>query len=146
MVDQLDIENRLGQKEPEVEVILVEQIGSRDNPTIRVVIDHPDGVDHGLCELVTRELADLRESYNIEVSSPGAERPLTKPKHFKEHIGERIGVRTKDAIEGRRNFKGVLVGVENGDITIDCEDIEVSIPERSIKKSKLLQGDRGTRQ
>ena len=145
MGHQTDIENRLGQTEPQVEVILVEQLGSRENPTIRVVIDHPDGVDHELCGRVTKDLADIREECNLEVSSPGVERPLTKPKHFKEHMGERIRVRTKDAIDGRRNFKGVLVGVENGDITLDCEDVEVSIPEQAIKKSKLLQEDGGTR-
>ncbi len=90
MGHQTDIENRLGQTEPQVEVILVEQLGSRENPTIRVVIDHPDGVDHELCGRVTKDLADIREECNLEVSSPGVERPLTKPKHFKEHMGERI--------------------------------------------------------
>ncbi len=145
MNQQTEIENRLGEMDPQVEVILVEQIGSRENPTVRVVIDHPEGVNHELCGRVTKALTDTREEYNLEVSSPGVDRPLTKPKHFNEHIGERIGVRTKGAIDGRRNFKGVLVGIENGDITVDCEGTKVSIPEREIKKSKLLQRDGGTR-
>src|SRR5262249_58492262 len=76
---QTDIERRLAQTEPGVEVLLVEVVGSG---CLRVFIDHPDGVTLELCERVTMRLNELRESYALDVSSPGSQRPLTKPAHF----------------------------------------------------------------
>ena len=76
---QTDIEARLAASEPDVEVLLAEVLGGH---TLRLFIDHPDGVTLALCERVTHALADLRERYALEVSSPGTERPLSKPQHF----------------------------------------------------------------
>jgi ribosome maturation factor RimP len=88
---QTDIERRLAQTEPGVEVLLVEVLGGG---CLRVFIDHPDGVTLALCERVTLRLNDLRESYALEVSSPGSQRPLTKPAHFRRFLGRRARVRT----------------------------------------------------
>jgi ribosome maturation factor RimP len=88
---QTDIERRLAQTEPDVEVLLVEFLGSKG---LRVFIDHPDGVTLALCERVTMRLNDLREFYALEVSSPGSKRPLTKPDHFRRFLGRRARVRT----------------------------------------------------
>src|ERR1700678_2429770 len=87
---QHDIEQRLAGPEPELEVLLVERSGD----TLRVFIDHPAGVTLELCERVTHALADLRENYALEVSSPGPKRPLTKPEHFQRFVGRRARVRT----------------------------------------------------
>src|SRR4029077_71045 len=115
---QTDIERRLAASEPDVEVLLAEVLGGR---CLRVFIDHPDGVTLGLCERVTMLLGDLRERYSLEVSSPGSERPLTKPAHFRRFVGRRARVRTRQprpaACEGRtsaaaplrRSFTGELV-------------------------------------
>ena len=81
-----------GASEPEVEVLLAEVLGGR---CLRVFIDHPDGVTLALCERVTLLLTDLRERYSLEVSSPGSERPLTKPAHFRRFVGRRARVRTR---------------------------------------------------
>jgi len=89
---QADIERRLAHSEPDVEVLLAEVLGGR---CLRVFIDHPDGVTLGLCERVTALLGDLRERYSLEVSSPGSERPLTKPAHFRRFVGRRARVRTR---------------------------------------------------
>src|SRR4030081_37836 len=89
---QTDIERRLSQSEPEVEVLLAEIVGGR---CLRVFIDHPEGVTLGLCERVTMQLNDLRERYSLEVSSPGTERPLTKPAHYRRFVGRRARVRTR---------------------------------------------------
>ena len=77
---QQEIERTLGRTMPEVEVVLAE----RSSPsTVRVFIDRDSGgVDLALCEQVTRELAAVRDRYALEVSSPGLDRPLTKPRHF----------------------------------------------------------------
>src|SRR3984893_228334 len=89
---QADIERRLALSEPDVEVLLAEVLGGRFS---RVFIDHPDGVTLALCERVTLQLTDLRERYSLEVSSPGSERPLTKPAHFRRFVGRRARVRTR---------------------------------------------------
>jgi ribosome maturation factor RimP len=89
---QTEIEQRLAQREPDVEVLLAEVLGGR---CLRVFIDHPEGVDLALCERVTMELNDLRERYSLEVSSPGSDRPLTKPAHFRRFVGRRARVRTR---------------------------------------------------
>jgi ribosome maturation factor RimP len=89
---QADIERRLATSEPEVEVLLAEVVGVR---RLRVFIDHPQGVTIGLCERVSVSLNELRERYSLEVSSPGVERPLTKPAHFRRFLGRRVRVRTR---------------------------------------------------
>jgi ribosome maturation factor RimP len=72
---QTEIETRLASSEPEVEVLLAEVSGS----TLRLFIDHPDGVTLALCERVSGRLVDFRDRFSLEVSSPGQDRPLTKP-------------------------------------------------------------------
>ena len=105
---QADIEARLAAAEPDVEVLLAEVVGG---DTLRLFIDHPDGVTLALCERVTHALAEVRERYALEVSSPGPERPLTKPDHFRRFLGRRARVRTRDAAAtGTRRFTGELVG------------------------------------
>jgi ribosome maturation factor RimP len=75
---QHEIESTLATRVPDVEVVLAE----RPSPgQLRVVIDHPGGVDLNLCERVSRELGPLRTQYALEVSSPGLDRPLVKPDH-----------------------------------------------------------------
>ncbi len=83
---QTEIEERLAELEPDVEVLLAEVVGGG---TLRIFIDHPEGVTLALCERVTAALAPLRERYTLEVSSPGIERPLTKPEHFRRFVGRR---------------------------------------------------------
>ena len=95
---QADIEARLADVEPDVEVLLAEVVGGR---LVRVFIDHPGGVTLGLCERVTRHLPEVREQYALEVSSPGADRPLTKPDHFRRFVGRRARVRTRGDHDGR---------------------------------------------
>src|ERR1700726_1627163 len=89
---QADIERRLAPSEPDVEVLLAEVVGGS---CLRVFIDHPQGVTLELCERVTALLSEERERYSLEVSSPGSERPLTKPAHFRRFVGRRARVRTR---------------------------------------------------
>ena len=102
---QAKIEATLSAREPEVEVIALERPAGN---ALRLFIDHPSGVDLGMCERVTGHLRDLLQTYSLEVSSPGLDRPLTKPEHYRRFVGQRVKVRTSDAIEGRRNFTGTL--------------------------------------
>ena len=133
---QSDIETRLAASEPDVEVLLAEVLGGQ---TLRLFIDHPDGVTLGLCERVTHELADLRERYALEVSSPGTERPLSKPQHFQRFLGRRARVRTRGARDGHRSFTGELVGASEDEVTIAADGALVAIPYAEIQRSHLLE-------
>jgi ribosome maturation factor RimP len=133
---QADVESRLAAAEPQVEVLLAEVVG-RD--TLRVFIDHPEGVTLALCERVTHELAELRERYALEVSSPGIERPLTKPAHFRRFLGRRARVRIRDARDGHKSFTGELVGASDEEVTIAAATGVIAIPYADIHRSNLVE-------
>ena len=133
---QADIEAHLAAVEPEVEVLLAEVLGGR---LVRLFIDHPAGVTLALCERVTHELATVRERYALEVSSPGADRPLTKPDHFRRYSGRRVRVRTRGALpDGRRTFTGELLGATDEAVTVAADTGVVSIAYADIHRSNLL--------
>ena len=132
---QETIESRLRAFDPQVELIALE----RPAPTsLRIRIDHPDGVDLALCERVTNALRDLLEHYSLEVSSPGADRPLTKPEHYRRFIGRRVRVRTREAIGGQRNFTGTLTGAEGDSVELSSDGGAVRIPLAGIRRSNLV--------
>jgi ribosome maturation factor RimP len=133
---QADVEARLATAEPDVEVVLAEVV---PGDTLRIFIDHPEGVTLALCERVTRELGDLRERYALEVSSPGTDRPLTKPAHFRRFLGRRARVRTRDAREGHRSFTGELVGATDSEVTIAADTGVIAIPYDDIHRSNLVE-------
>ncbi len=137
---QLTIERRIEGLDPRLELITLERPTAE---TLRLYIDHPEGVDLELCERVTNELRDLLESWSLEVSSPGADRPLTKPEHFRRFVGRRVKVRTDDAIAGRRNFTGTLTGADEESVSIDAEGDAVRIPLTGIRRSNLIPDFRG---
>lgn len=135
---QAEIEATLQQAEPDVEVVLAEVLGGR---TVRLFIDHPDGVTLELCERVTHQLVSVRERYSLEVSSPGIDRPLTKPDHFRRFIGRSARVRLRDSHGGHGSYTGELVGATDSEITIAAETGVVSIPYTDIKRSNLVPGE-----
>ncbi len=134
---QTEIEARLAGVEPEVEVLLVEVAG----PTLRLFIDHPDGVSLELCERVSGHLGEYRQSYALEVSSPGQDRPLTKPQHYTRFLGRRARVRLREAAEGHKQLTGELVGASDSDVTIAAGDGILTIPYEQIVRSNLVPGD-----
>jgi ribosome maturation factor RimP len=132
---QEDIERRLAQDEPGVEVLLAEVV---NGSLIRLFIDHPDGVSLALCERVTALLPEIREQYALEVSSPGIERPLSKPEHFRRYLGSRARVRTTEPHDGRRSFTGELVGASDAEVTVADPAGVVSIAYDDIQRSNLV--------
>jgi ribosome maturation factor RimP len=136
-VTQSDIEKRLADVEPDVEVLLFERANAS---TMRLFIDRPGGVDLALCERVTKHLTDLLMETGLEVSSPGPERPLTKPDHFRRYIGRRARVRTREEHGGRKSFTGELVGATDEEVTVAADAGIVSIPYTDINRSNLLEG------
>ena len=133
---QADIEARLSEVEPEVEVLLAEIVGG---DLVRLFIDHPQGVTLDLCERVTHHLPEVREQYALEVSSPGIERPLSKPSHFRRFLGRRARVRTREARDGHRSFTGELVGASDTEVTIAAATGVVAIPYDDITRSNLVE-------
>ncbi len=150
---QTDIEGRLADSEPDVEVLLAEVSGGR---LLRVFIDHPDGVTLAMCERVSVLLGDLRERYSLEVSSPGRERPLTKPAHFRRFVGRRARVRTRHPrpsaplADGERagglrssrpmqSFTGELVGASEQEVTLAADGAIIAIPYSEIRRSNLIE-------
>jgi ribosome maturation factor RimP len=115
-----EVAMRIEQGLPGVEVLAVELAGPE---RFTVFIDHPQGVDHALCERVTNVLRSYLDRYTVDVSSPGLDRPLRKPAHFRSAIGRKVSLRTADEIGGRKRFKGTVeaagdrtlaLGVANG--------------------------------
>jgi len=135
---QNDIEQRLASAEPEVEVLFAERVGA---DRLRLFIDHPDGVSLALCERVTAHLRELLSEYSLEVSSPGPQRPLSKPDHFRRFIGRRARVRLRDPRDGHKSFTGELVGASDDEVTVAAEDGLVAIAYSEINRSNLLEGE-----
>jgi ribosome maturation factor RimP len=141
---QSEIESRLATSEPDVEVLLAEVVGGR---SVRVYIDHPQGVTLELCERVSHALAYLRERYSLEVSSPGSERPLTKPAHFRRFVGRRARVRTRQSRSHdagaeraeRNSFTGELVGASDEEVTLAADGGVIAIPYAEIRRSNLIE-------
>jgi ribosome maturation factor RimP len=133
---QADIEARLANSAPDVEVLLAEVVGGH---TLRLFIDHPDGVSLDLCERVTHLLPEVRERYALEVSSPGRKRPLTKPDHFRRFLGRRARVRTREARDGHTSFTGELVGATDAEVTIAADNGVIAIPYADIHRSNLVE-------
>jgi ribosome maturation factor RimP len=129
------IERRIEAVDSQIELITLEQPAGE---TLRLYIDHPDGVNLALCERVTNELRDLLTEWSLEVSSPGADRPLTKPEHFRRFLGRRIRVRTNEAISGQRNFTGKLTAADDESLSLESEGRALRIPLAGIRRSNLI--------
>jgi ribosome maturation factor RimP len=130
------IEAVLATTQPDVEVLLAEVVGG---DRVRLFIDHPSGVSLDLCERVTKDLNELREDYALEVSSPGTERPLSKPEHFRRFLGRRARVRTRGEHDGRRSFTGELMSASESEVTVAADTGVVSIPYAEITRSHLVK-------
>lgn len=129
------VEERVEGLDPTVEVIAVQRFGPDG---LRVFIDHPDGVDLGLCERVSSQLNELTADYSLEVSSPGLDRPLTKTAHYLRFLGHKVEVRLRVAQAGRKNFTGQLESADEQSITVVTDDGEYEIPTDSIHRTNLV--------
>jgi ribosome maturation factor RimP len=125
------VEGRL----PDVEVLAAELSGPE---RLTVYIDHPDGVDHALCERVTDALRSYLDHYTLDVSSPGLERPLRTPRHFADVIGRRAAIRTSGEIAGRKRFRGEVVAADEREVTLATGGGRVDIPYEAIARGNLI--------
>ena len=123
---------------PGVEVLAVELL----SPTrFCVFIDHPQGVDHALCARVTDVLRGYLNTYTVDVSSPGIERPLRKPAHFRNAVGRKVALRTSEEIDGRKRFRGAVLAANDTTLSLDVNangGEPVLIPYATIVRGNLI--------
>lgn len=119
------VQEVIDQNVESVELVALEESGSRRQRVVRLFIDHPQGVSHELCANVSSfmgaaidEAGSMDGPYTLEVSSPGLERPLTKPAHFRAQLGKKVEVRTRVVVGGRSVWRGTLREVREGEIEI----------------------------
>ncbi len=112
---------------------------------LRLYVDHPDGVTLEDCSRVSRVLSDfldvvdpIHHAYNLEVSSPGLNRPLRKPEHFEKFLGSVVKIKTLEPLENRRNFKGILIETSGDMVSVECDGVVFTIPVSMIDKARLL--------
>jgi ribosome maturation factor RimP len=120
---------------PQVEVLAVELTGPE---RFCVYVDHPQGVDHALCARVTELLRRYLDRYTVDVSSPGTERPLRTPAHFRNAVGRRVAIRTAGDIGGRKRFRGELLAAGDGAVTVGTTKQPVEIPYDAIVRGNLI--------
>jgi ribosome maturation factor RimP len=134
-----DVERTLAAVLPEVEVVDVEVAGGRGKPVLRVFIDHPDGVNHELCAQVTGLLDHYLQDHTVEVSSPGLEKRLRKPEHYRAAVGQKINIKTFGPVEGQRNFTGFLFSAGDEALTLELESGKrVTIPLDAVAGARTV--------
>ena len=123
----------------------VEFISQGRHSLLRVYIDLPDGVLIEDCEKVSRQISGVLDvedpisgEYTLEVSSPGMDRPLFTLEQFAAHVGDQVKIRLRSPYEGRRNFQGLLRGVEEQDVVVQVDEHEYLLPIDSIDKANII--------
>ena len=130
-----EIQESISGLDPSIELIALERPGRE---TLRLFIDHPDGVTLDLCERVTGQLRHLTVDYALEVSSPGLDRPLTKPEHYARFTGHRAHVRLAQPLDGQRNFTGTIAAAGADSFSLQTEDGTTEIPLDRVHRSNLV--------
>jgi ribosome maturation factor RimP len=123
-----EIAQRVAQSEG-LEIVEVEVKGGGAHRLVRISIDKPTGVTHADCELISQQVGTILDvedvvpggRYTLEVSSPGVERRLLKPGDYQRFQGKKAVITLRDAVEGRRNWEGILAGFENGAVSLETQ-------------------------
>ena len=136
--------------EPEVktlgyELLGIELVQSSYSSVLRVYIDHENGIKVEDCVLVSQQLTGLLDvedpikgNYELEVSSPGLDRPLFTPGQYERFLGEVIKVRLYEKQDGRKRFSGVLKSVGDEDVVINCDGEDITVQFNAIEKARLV--------
>jgi len=123
----------------------IEFLSQGRHSLLRVYIDHENGILIDDCEKVSRQISGVLDvedpissEYTLEVSSPGMDRPLFRLEQFAAHAGELVKIKLRSPYEGRRNFQGLLRGVEEQDVVVLVEDHEYLLPIDLIDKANII--------
>ena len=140
-----EIARRVAESEG-LEVVEVEVKGGGNQRFVRISIDKPAGVTHADCELVSQQVGTILDvedvvpggRYTLEISSPGVERKLVKPRDFERFQGKKAKITLRDEVEGRRHWEGTLAGFADGNVQLEAEPGKtVRLPLDRIRKANL---------
>lgn len=127
------------------ELLGVEFISAGNHSVLRIFIDHENGIDVDDCAEVSRQVGAILDvedpissEYNLEVSSPGLDRPLFDKSHFEAVIDETVEVKISMPLNGRRKFKGKLVAIENDSLIVMVDNEEYELVISNIDKAHLV--------
>ena len=127
------------------ELLGIEYISAGNNSVLRLFIDHENGIDVDDCAEVSRQVGavldvedPISSEYNLEVSSPGVDRPLFNLEHFQSVIGETVNVKLSIPLNGRRKFKGPLVAIENDNLIVEVDSIDYELAIKNVDKANLV--------
>ncbi|MEP1384342.1 MAG: ribosome maturation factor RimP [Paraglaciecola sp.] len=127
------------------EMVGVEFIRAGKHSTLRIYIDHPDGIGVEHCAEVSHQASAVLDvedpistEYNLEVSSPGMDRPLFKEAHYQVCLGEVVSVKLKIPMGDRRNYKGKVLGCEAGNLTLEVDNQTHVLAIANIEKGNLV--------
>jgi ribosome maturation factor RimP len=128
-----------------MELVHVECRSESRGRILRLYIDKPGGVKLDDCVIISRQVGDLLDvywdeegAYQLEVSSPGPERPLGRPDDFNRFKGERVQIRTALPVNGRKKWTGVLAGLHDKVVTLRMADASIAIPLVEITQARLI--------
>lgn len=123
----------------------LEYLAQGRHSTLRIFIDHADGIAVEDCAKVSHQISGvldvedpIQNEYNLEVSSPGTDRPLFRLEHYKKFIGHQVAVRLQSPFEGRRKYQGIIKGVEGDDVLVVVDDHEFVLPFESIERAHIV--------
>ncbi|MCP8465427.1 ribosome maturation factor RimP [Pseudomonas sp. ZM23] len=123
----------------------LEFISQGRHSLLRVYIDRPEGILIDDCEVVSHQVSGILDvedpisgEYTLEVSSPGMDRPLFTLEQFARYVGEQVKIKLRTPFERRRNFQGILRGVEEQDVVVLVDDHEYLLPVDSIDKANII--------
>jgi len=129
-----------------MELVEVEVKGGGNQRFVRIAIDKPEGISHADCELVSQQVGTILDvedvlpggRYTLEVTSPGVERKLLKPKDYERFQGKKIKLTLREAIEGSRHFEGTLAGFQAGLVALEVAPGKtLQFPFDQIQKANL---------
>lgn len=130
-------------KDSDLELVDVEFVKERDW-YLRIFLDKDGGVELDDCQMVSEqiekkldEIDPIKESYYLEVSSPGLDRVLRKERDFVRHVGDKVEVSTFVPINGQKNIVGILKGLENGDIALEVDGSVMHVPKEKTSQVRL---------
>ena len=127
-----------------MELIHVEFQRESAGRILRLYIDKPDGINLNDCVVISRQMGDIIDvnlddigPFSLEVTSPGLARPLSTQEDFEKFKGNRIKIKTNRSINGRKNFKGILLGISGGQVNLQLGEQIFEIPSQDILKARL---------